>query len=551
MCLSKPIGLLALLDEESRFPQSTEFTLVNKWRENLNSSHFTTMSPSSSLSRKAAVSQKNLSIDFQPFFTITHYAGKIEYSAKDLLEKNRDYVPVEIIDLFLQSDDLLVNLLFRSRIRKTGSVMYTEQEKQDKISTLFRSKHHKTATLSRTQGTVSTYFRYSLMELVTTMASAQPTFIRCFVPNRLPFQTTHITYDHTNYFPRNFHFDTNQFNEDVVLEQIRYSGLLETIEIRRQGYSHRILFEDFISMYSCLINLNTDSMDNQDPREICESIVKTFHINNYAIGKTKIFLKFHHIEQLNILHKNLITKLIRLQSWIRMYLNQKQYQILKSNVVLSDHEKSVLFIQNAVRKFISQRQAKKTEFATVKLQSYWRMWYERSHFKRQLLHHRNEKIQLSYFLKQIELYGNNLYQQLINLDKPTESAKDEDKNSSDDPSLSRKFSHYKSQGTLRMSYKQKQILLGGYYDKIYQDFMTKKNNQANIEKKKVKIVSMPSQRPATAPSISNIPPAPPCPPADFFKAPNPKINVFQRQKSAPVTIPNHIDELKQIFAKRQ
>ncbi|CAF0851339.1 unnamed protein product [Rotaria sordida] len=50
MCLSKPIGLLALLDEESRFPQSTEFTLINKWRENLNSSNFTTNTPTSSLS---------------------------------------------------------------------------------------------------------------------------------------------------------------------------------------------------------------------------------------------------------------------------------------------------------------------------------------------------------------------------------------------------------------------------------------------------------------------------------------------------------------------
>ncbi|CAF0909477.1 unnamed protein product [Rotaria sordida] len=554
MCLSKPIGLLALLDEESRFPQSTEFTLINKWRENLNSSNFTTNTPTSSLSRKTIKNQKQISLDLEPLFTITHYAGKIKYTAKDFLEKNRDYVPIEIIDLLLQSDDHLVNLLFRSRLRKTGSVIYTEQEKK---STLSRSISHKT-TVSRTQGTVSTYFRYSLMELVSTMASTQPTFIRCLVPNRLPFQTSHVTYDHTSYFPQNFHFDTNQFDENVVLEQIRYSGLIETIEIRRHGYSHRILFEDFISMYSCLINLNLTIINNNDYKQICELILKKFHMNNYAIGKTKVFLKFHHIEQLNIEHKNFLTKIIHLQSYIRMYLVKKQNQILKINNNKTNYEKSVVRLQTMVRSFLARRTEKKVSLAVITIQAYWRMWKERTRYKDHLLNYHNQQIQISYFIKQIELYSNNLYQRLIELKNSNKFTKkssiDEDKNSSKNQSILNTMRQSKSQDKFSINSKQKSVILSGYYDTIYKEYLTKKNikNTKNTEEKKKDITNDTSiQRPSTAPPVTDIPQAPPCPPPEFFQQPDSKVSIVMRQKSAPATVRTPVEELKQIFARQK
>ncbi|UJR36053.1 hypothetical protein I4U23_028790 [Adineta vaga] len=552
MCLSKPIGLLALLDEESRFPQSTEFTLIDKWCENLNSPYFIANTPSSSLSRKSLKSAKKFSLDRQPLFTIRHYAGSIEYTAKDFLEKNRDYVPMEIIDLLLQSDDHLVNLLFRSRLRKTGSVMYNEQEKQEKTSSLFRSiSSQKTATANRTQGTVSTYFRYSLMELVSTMASSQPTFIRCLVPNRLSCQVSSTTYDHTNYFPQNFSFNSSHFDETVVLEQIRYSGLLETIEIRRHGYSHRILFDDFISVYLCLIEFNPQSIQDKDPIEICESILKKYHFHDYAIGKTKLFLKFHHIEQLNITHKTLITKLIRLQSRIRMYLIQKQNRKLKANIVKSDYELSLARLQAMVRGFLVRHTMKKTTLATVKIQAYWRMWYERTRFKRRLLHYRNQQIQISYFLKQIELFGSHLYQQLINLEKKSIIPKKEEKQIEQQTTISKKNLQSIIQNTLKPNGKRKVGILCEYYDAIYKEFLrkTKKNivheNKKEMEEKTI------LRRPSTAPSATNIPQAPPCPPPEFFKKTSTELHIYKRQKSAPATVTTPIEELKQIFATKK
>ncbi|CAF3630828.1 unnamed protein product [Adineta steineri] len=566
MCLSKPIGLLALLDEESRFPQSTEFTLVNKWCENLNSPHFIANTPSSSLSRKSVRRQKQLLLDQQPLFTIHHYAGKIEYTAKDFLEKNRDYVPMEITDLLLQSEDDLVNLLFRSRLRKTGSVIYNEQDKQDKAASLFRSINQKTTTANRTQGTVSTYFRYSLMELVSTMASAQPTFIRCLVPNRLPCQISHVTYDHTSYFPQNFTFDTSQFDENVVLEQIRYSGLLETIEIRRHGYSHRIIFDDFISVYSCLINFKDQKINN---KQLCELILKKFHFNDYAIGKTKIFLKFHHIEQLNIAYKDLITKIIRLQSRIRMYLIRKQNQVTNVNIIKSDYDKSVARVQAMVRGFLVRTALKKSSTATLTIQSYWRMWYEQTQFKRRLLHYRNQQIQLSYFLKQIELFGSHLYQQLTNPEKSNSNSMEKEKNIHKYQSISKTHNlKLQSQNTLKLNGKKRNVVrLCQYYDTIYKEFIDMKNKKI-LEKKQEEVIDKTNPpRPSTAPPITNIPQAPPFPPPEVLKQTSNKVQIFERMESAPatmispvveskqisppVTVKTPVDELKEMFATKQ
>lgn len=64
------------------------------------------------------------------------------------------------------------------------------------------------------------------MDLLSKMVVGQPHFVRCIKPN-----------DDRKAL---------QFSQDRVLAQLRSTGILETVSIRRQGYSHRILFEDFV-----------------------------------------------------------------------------------------------------------------------------------------------------------------------------------------------------------------------------------------------------------------------------------------------------------------
>lgn len=71
--------------------------------------------------------------------------------------------------------------------------------------------------------------QYSLMDLLSKMVVGHPHFVRCIKPN-----------------------DGRQalcFCQERVMVQLRYTGILETVNIRRQGYSHRIPFQEFVKRY--------------------------------------------------------------------------------------------------------------------------------------------------------------------------------------------------------------------------------------------------------------------------------------------------------------
>lgn len=79
---------------------------------------------------------------------------------------------------------------------------------------------------TRSQQTAASYFRYSLAQLLQKMSDGTPQFVCCIKPNDT----------------KNPHL----FNAAKVLKQLRYTGVLEAIRIRQQGFSHRIIFQNFL-----------------------------------------------------------------------------------------------------------------------------------------------------------------------------------------------------------------------------------------------------------------------------------------------------------------
>ncbi|KAG5213748.1 hypothetical protein JEQ12_009534 [Ovis aries] len=328
MFLQKPLGLLALLDEESRFPQATDQTLVDKFEDNLRCKYFW---------RPKGV---------ELCFGIQHYAGKVLYDASGVLEKNRDTLPADVVVILRASENQLLQQLFSIPLTKTGNLAQTRARitaasrslpphfssgrlkmslneyainiKAPQVDTLEVIRHPEETTNMKGQ-TMASYFRYSLMDLLSKMVVGQPHFVRCIKPND--------------------DREALKFSTDKVRAQLRSTGILETVSIRQQGYSHRILFEEFVKRYYYLA-----FRAHQTPlasKESCIAILEKSRLDHWLLGKTKVFLKYYHVEQLNLLLREVIGRVVVLQAYAKGWLGARRYRRVREK-----REKGAVAIQS-------------------------------------------------------------------------------------------------------------------------------------------------------------------------------------------------------------
>ena len=249
MVFSKPMGIFAVLDEESRFPKATGHTLLAKLAAAGDASKWTafkkvdpkdvakyikgrnskssmvpstpskasvssgtgssSISTSGSISLRPSFNFSGGSEDVVSLFRIEHYAGTIAYDTESFLEKNRDTLSSNMTSLLQRSANIHVSRLFTTALTKMGSFKSRNDSK-----TVLAGKDNKIS--------VSATFKSSLADLMTKMQAATPYFVRCLKPNRSKKPDT--------------------WDADVVLTQLRYTGLLETIKVRRDGYAVRMRY---------------------------------------------------------------------------------------------------------------------------------------------------------------------------------------------------------------------------------------------------------------------------------------------------------------------
>lgn len=142
--------------------------------------------------------------------------------------------------------------------------------------------------------TVTHQFQQSLQQLMDTLSHANPFFVRCIKSNadKMP----------------------NHFDDKLVLQQLRYTGMLETVRIRQSGYSVRLTFDEFIQHYRILLpkGLLSSKMDVKD-----FLLGMNLQPNMYQIGNTKVFMR--ESEKLVLderLHEEILRRIIYLQRWV-------------------------------------------------------------------------------------------------------------------------------------------------------------------------------------------------------------------------------------------
>ncbi|XP_046661582.1 myosin-IIIb-like isoform X3 [Homalodisca vitripennis] len=313
MLLSRPLGLLALLDEESRFPRSTDRSLIEKFHANVKS--------------KLYIRPKSNAL----CFAIQHFAGRVVYQAEGFLDKNRHFLAPEVIQLLRTSVVDTVRYLFQCPITKTGN-LFSASPADTPAGTRDANRCASVMALqsqSRAQQTAATYFRYSLMELLQKMVAGAPQFVRCIKPN-----------DQKS--PR-------MFDPAKVVRQLRYTGVLETIRIRQHGFSHRIPFAEFLKRY-CFLAFGFDERV-MATRDNCRLLLVRLKMDGWALGKTKVFLKYYHIEYLSKLYEDQVRKIVLVQCCVRRWLARTRYQKVRWQLA-----SSVVTLQRYVRGWIARKE---------------------------------------------------------------------------------------------------------------------------------------------------------------------------------------------------
>ncbi|CAH0394342.1 unnamed protein product [Bemisia tabaci] len=411
--MRKPDGLLYVIDEASRSSQGANFIAE------------TLESDGRGPRIKMATGKE---------FCVAHYTGKVCYEIKDMPEKNRDFLPPEMIETLRTSSCKIVKQMFTNQLTKSGNLtissdqntlvavgkkkrwgaaLVQENQKSRKFNTESRGEYSQT----RRMRTGCAVFRASCLEVlrnVSGSASGGGThFVRC------------IRTDLTG--------QPKGFQPEVVRQQMRALAIVDTAKARQKGYSHRVNFNDFLQRYKFLA---FDFDENVDiTKENCRLLLIRLKMEGWVIGKNKVFLRYYNEEYLSRLYETQVKKIIKVQAMMRAFIAKKRVPKLGSrqNSVdgLSDkkrrtprprvgsteqysQDEAATIIQKKYRGYQVRKQygpliaGDKMEAETIQfIRHYYYKWKAKTMFQVLLLYRAAKHQDLIYFGQQVHLYNNN------------------------------------------------------------------------------------------------------------------------------------------------
>merc|ERR1712209_362076 len=259
----KPMGVWAILEEESLFPKATDKSFEEKLK--------------ASLGKLPVFLKPQSKTDKNAHFAISHYAGIVSYNVTGWLEKNKDPVNDTVVEVMKSTStcELLV-LLWEDHPGQPTTTPKEEGKKKKKGG----------------GKTVSSVYLVSLGELMTTLHNCEPHFVRCLVPNT--------------------HKKPGEVEPPLIMHQLTCNGVLEGIRICMRGFPNRMLYPDFKLRYSCLgQDAIKSSSDNKTAVwALMDGI--PFDRERYRLGHTLVFFRAGSLGALEEERDKLVIK------WVRM-----------------------------------------------------------------------------------------------------------------------------------------------------------------------------------------------------------------------------------------
>lgn len=332
------LGIFSLLDEESRLPMGTDEGFARKIHLNF-------------ASNKHKFYKKPRFGDSA--FTVCHYALDVTYESEGFIEKNRDTVPDEQMEVLRSSSSAFV-----VRVMETAAAVREKDSAQVASKSVSSAPGRRIGVTVNRKPTLGGIFRTSLIDLMQTINSTDAHYIRCIKPNEGK--------------------ESWKFEGPMVLSQLRACGVLETVRISCAGYPTRWTYEEFAMRYYMLCH---SSQWTTDIKSMCHNILRKAlgelnhqKADKYQLGLTKIFFRAGMLAFLeNLRSARLTACAIMIQKNLRAKYYRHKYL---------DTRESILESQALIRGFLARRQAEgiRQNKAATDIQRVWRGQRERKKY---------------------------------------------------------------------------------------------------------------------------------------------------------------------------
>ncbi|KAK2853741.1 hypothetical protein Q5P01_006402 [Channa striata] len=291
------------------------------------------------LSRQRRLSSSSSTTEEEGIF-VNSASSKLLERAHDILMRNKNYKSKPVLPkhlLNVKSLKYLSNLTLHDRITK--SLLHLHKKKKPP--------------------SISAQFQASLNKLMETLGQSEPYFVKCIRSNaeKLPLR----------------------FNDNLVLRQLRYTGMLETVRIRQSGYNIKYSFKDFVHHFCVLLPAGTSAT-----REGIQQCLDQLDLepDGYQVGKTMVFLREAERQQLQaLLHREVLRLIVLLQRRFRAHLERKQFVRMREAAICI--QKWWRFYQPMEEEEEEEEicDPKVLDVAALCLQAHWRGYRERQRFR--------------------------------------------------------------------------------------------------------------------------------------------------------------------------
>merc|ERR1711884_691332 len=298
----KPMGIWAILEEESLFPKATDKSFEEKLK--------------ASLGKLPVFLKPQSKTDKNAHFALSHYAGIVSYNVTNWLEKNKDPVNDSVVEVFKSTSNVaLLTHLWRDHPGQPTTTPKDEGKKKKK---------------GGGGKTVSSVYLVSLGELMQTLHSCEPHFVRCLVPNT--------------------HKKPGDVEPPLIMHQLTCNGVLEGIRICMRGFPNRMLYPDFKMRYAILgaAEINSSSDNKVATYALMDKI--EFPRERYRLGHTLVFFRAGALAMLEEARDDIVLKLVR-------YMQGEALKKIRGAVYQRKYNQRELIkvCQRQFRKYMSMR----------------------------------------------------------------------------------------------------------------------------------------------------------------------------------------------------